>query len=79
MRDTMEENSLRSHASIALASEMLGLIFCLAAGWVGIAMWTSNIVQGSMGLAMVLSAALPTFGLGILLLIAGRILRTMKI
>ena len=75
----MEEDNHKTNVNMALASEMLGLIFCLAAGGVGITLWTEPYMQGGHGLAMTISAALPTFGLGTLLLIAGRILRTMKV
>lgn len=60
---------------MARGSEAVGLIFCGAGAWIGYVNMDSGFLQGSMGLALGLSATLPTLGVGILLVVAGRILR----
>ncbi|MAB79520.1 MAG: hypothetical protein CMJ89_09230 [Planctomycetes bacterium] len=58
----------------ALASEVVGVFFCAMGAWMG-----SEVVDGSelvgLTLLIVSQATLPTLGVGLLLIVAGRTLR----
>ena len=62
----------------AVRAEVAGGTFCVAAVFTGITLASSGHLQGGMGLSMMLSATLPTLGVGLLLIFAGRILRAVN-
>jgi hypothetical protein len=59
---------------IARGSQAAGLIFCAAGAVMGLVLMDSGFLQGAMGLVMGLQQVLPTLGVGILLVVAGRTL-----
>jgi len=59
---------------IARGSQAAGLIFCAAGLVMGFVLMDSGFLQGGVGLAMGLGEVLPTLGVGILLVVAGRTL-----
>lgn len=64
----MPEKDYKPAANIAGASEFVGVLFCATGAWGGLEM-------AQHGLAGLTMGALPTLGVGLLLILAGRILR----
>ena len=61
--------------AIAFAAETVGGFFCAAGVLIGLVLMGSGPLQGLMGFAMGLGTTLPTLGGGLLLIVAGQILR----
>ena len=74
----MNEKDHKTAMAIAQLSESVGMLFCIAGVVIGITFLVSGHLLGFLGLAMSLSAALPTLGVGLLLIVAGRILRAVS-
>jgi hypothetical protein len=72
----MNERDHKTSMRIAYLSESIGILFCIAAIWMGIVLLSSGHLTGFFGFAMLGAQVLPSLGLGLLLLVTGRILRT---
>lgn len=53
----------------------VGVLFCIAGGVIGLTYVNGGFFENAMGFAAALSGVLPTLGVGLLLIFAGRILR----
>jgi len=71
----MQENDYKPVMTIAHVAETGGWIFCVAGIFIGLTLMGSGYLQGVMGFATGLSNTLPTLVGGLLLIVAGRILR----
>jgi len=71
----MNEEKHKRAMTIALVSEFAGMLFSIAAVWSGGTMLFSGFLTGEFGMAMLMADVLPTLGVGLLLIVAGQILR----
>ncbi len=73
----MNEKDHRTAMGIAQLSESVGMLFCLAGVMLAFSLFSQDL-QGFVRVAMVVSNCLPTLGIGLLLIVAGRILRAVS-
>ena len=72
---TQEKDYLYSSTTIAQAAELTGWSIVSLAILIGLGFLSAEVFQGSIGVAMFLSGLLPSLAGGVLLVVAGRILR----
>ncbi len=60
---------------IARVSMAFGVLFSVSAVWAGMAQLDSGLLKGSMGISMIVANVMPTLAGGLLLIVAGHILR----
>jgi hypothetical protein len=63
---------------IAQASMAFGVLFCGSAVWAGIVQLDSGFLVGAMGISMIVANVAPTLAGGLLLIVAGHILRAVS-
>lgn len=63
---------------IARASMAFGVLFSGSAVWAVIAQLDSGLLKGSMGISMIVANVMPTLAGGLLLIVAGHILRAVS-
>lgn len=73
----MQENDYKPVVTITQVSEFAGIIFCIAGALISLGIINSGALTGSVGIAMALSNIIPTLAGGLLLIVAGRILRVL--
>jgi len=71
----MSERENRFGPAIAHASMVFGVLFSGSAVWVGIVQLDSSSLTGAIGLSMIVANVTPTLAGGLLLIVAGHILR----
>ena len=71
-----ERNSLGP--GIARASMAFGVLFCGSAIWAGFVQLDSGMLTGAMGISMIVANVMPTLAGGLLLIVAGHILRAVS-
>jgi hypothetical protein len=71
----MNERDHKTAMTIAQVSESVGMIICVAGVMIGLALMSSGHLMTVLGFAMGLSGTLPTLAGGLLLIVAGRVLR----
>ena len=65
-------------SAIAQASMVFGVVFCCSAVWAGIVQLDSGLLTGAMGISMMVANITPTLAGGLLLIVAGHILRAVS-
>jgi len=75
----MNEKDHKTAMVIAQVSVSFGVLVCIAGAWIGLVLLESRFLEGAMGWAMIALQTLPTFVGGLLLIVAGGILRTVTI
>jgi hypothetical protein len=63
---------------IAQASMAFGVLFSCSAVWAGILQLESGFLVGAMGISMIVANVAPTLAGGLLLIVAGHILRAVS-
>ena len=71
----MSEKDKKTAMVVATVSVYLGVLFCFVAAWCGFTAFGSGFLTGEMGVAMGVSYFLPSLAGGLLLIVAGVILR----
>ena len=71
----MSERDSKTGPYLAEVSVTAGIIFCVVGMLMVFGLVSSGLLQGTFGLVMGASYVLPTLGCGVLLIVAGHILR----
>jgi len=78
MSETNSKNEFPMGPVIAQTSMAFGVLFSGAAVWAGFVQLESGMLVGTMGISMIVANVTPTLAGGLLLIVAGHILRAVS-